>query len=187
MAAIIEKLPLREAGEVGLTAIIKETIQEIGDDDVPGLAAEMAYHSLLSLFPFLLFLAGLTAVMNTFYDVGSLTDRIVDRASDVLPSDATSLLRVFTDGIVKSRGGGAVVFGMLGALWAASAVIGTVMKALNRAYDVKEDRGFVKRKLTALSLTVLCGGLILAASILIGTGQFMAGALDGRSAGTRNS
>src|SRR5581483_8727607 len=103
-----------------------------------------------------------------------------------LPSDATSLLRSFTDQIVHSRGEGALFFGLFGALWAASAAIGTAMKALNRAYDVNEDRGFLQRKLTALGLTVVFGGLILAASILLATGQFMAGGL-GRALGWQSA
>jgi len=182
MAAILDKLPDVHVGRLDVTSVVRETVREVSDDDVPGLAAEMAYHSILALFPFLLFLAGLTAVINRFFDVGNLTDRIVDRASDILPEDATSLFRSFLDQIVKSRGEGALIIGLLASLWAASAAIGCVMKALNRAYDVQENRGFFARKAVAIVLTVLFGGLILTASVLIGTGQFMAGGI-GRAFG----
>ena len=182
MAAILDRLPELRVGRVDVSAIARDTLREVSDDDVPGVAGEMAYHSILALFPFLLFLAGLTAVINRFVDVGNLVDRIVDRASDVLPADATSLVRSFTDQIVHSRGEGALVFGLVASLWAASSAIGTAMKALNRAYDVEESRGFVRRKLEALGLTVVFAGLILTATILLGLGQFMAGGL-GRALG----
>lgn len=182
MAAILEKLPAVRVGRVDISGVAKETMREVGDDDVPGLAAEMAYHSILAIFPFLLFLAGLTSFIQRFFPVGDLTQRIVDKASNVMPEDATSLLRSFTSEVVNSQGGGAVVVGLLGALWASSAAIGAAMKALNRAYDVKEDRGFVRRKLVAVALTVLFAGLVIAAAILIATGSIMAGGI-GRALG----
>ena len=107
----------------------------------------------------------------------SLTDRIVDRAGEVMPEDATSLLRSFADEVVHSKGTGAIIFGLIGAVWSASSAIGSAMKGLNRAYDVKEDRGFVRRKLVALALTVMFTCLLIAAALLIGTGQIMAGGI----------
>jgi membrane protein len=182
MAAILGRLPEVRVGRVDLTAIAKETIREVADDDVPGLAAEMAYHSILAIFPFLLFLAGLTSIIDNLFGVGNLTDRIVNKAAQVMPEDATSLLRSFTGEVVNSQGTYAIVFGLVGSLWAASAAIGSAMKALNRAYDVKEDRGFVRRKLIALALTLVFGGFLLMAAILIGSGGVMAGGI-GRALG----
>ena len=154
MAAILEKLPDVHIRGVDLVDVAKETARELSDDDVPGLAAEMAYHSILAIFPFLLFLAGLASIIEPLFGVGNLTDRIVEKASHVMPADATSLLRSFTSELVHSQGWGAIIFGLIGSLWASSATVGVAMKAFNRAYDVKEDRGFVRRKLVAIALTV---------------------------------
>lgn len=177
MAIVLDRLPVWRVGQFDITGIVKETVKEVGDDDVPGLAAEMAYHSVLAIFPFLLLLAGLTAVVDNVFNVGDLTQRIVDKSSQVMPEDATSVIESFTGEVVNSQGGGAIIFGSLGALWAASSAIGVVMKALNRAYDVREDRGFIKRKVVALGLTLMFGGFILSAALLIATGQFMAGGI----------
>ena len=177
MAAILEKLPQWQVGKLDVTSIAKETIREVSDDDVSGLAAEMAYHSILAIFPFLLFLAGLTSIVDNLFGVGNLTDRIVEKASHVMPQDATTLLRSFTQEVVNSQGAGAIIFGLAAAVWSASSAVGAAMKGLNRAYDVKEDRGFVRRKLTAIGLTLFCGAFVLAAAMLIATGQFMAGGI----------
>jgi len=174
MATIIRRLPSWRVGDFELTSIARETGREVADDDVPGLASEMAYHSFLALFPFLLLLAGLASIVDDAFGVGNLTERIVEKAGQVMPEDATSVLEGFVAEVVNSDGTMAIVVGLLGALWAASGAIGTSMKALNRAYDVTEDRGFIRRKLVALSLTVVFGGLILTAAILVGTGQFLA-------------
>lgn len=177
MAAILERLPDVHVGRVDVTGIAKDTIAEVSDDDVSGLSAEMTYHAILALFPFLLFLAGLTSVIDNVFSVGNLTERIVDKASNVMPEDATSLLRSFTGEVVNSQGEWAIVFGLAATLWAASSAMGSAMKALNRAYDVKETRGFIRRKIVAVALTVLFGSLLLLAAILISTGQFMAGGI----------
>ena len=64
MAAVFERLPDIHIGQLNLTDVARETIKELADDDVPGLAAEMAYHSILAIFPLLLFLAGLTSIVE---------------------------------------------------------------------------------------------------------------------------
>jgi membrane protein len=177
MAAILERLPDVHVGRVDVSGIAKDTIAEVSDDDVPGLAAEMTYHAILSIFPFLLFLAGLTSIIDNVFGVGNLTDRIVNQASHVMPEDATSLLRSFTGEVVNSQGTWAIVIGLLGALWASSSAVGAAMKALNRAYDVKENRGFIKRKVVALALTVLFTGVIVVAALLLALGPLMAGGI----------
>jgi membrane protein len=177
MAAILERLPDVHVGGVDVSGIAKDTIAEVSDDDVPGLAAEMTYHAILSIFPFLLFLAGLTSIIDNVFGVGNLTDRIVNQASHVMPDDATSLLRSFTGEVVNSQGAWAIVIGLLGALWASSSAVGSAMKALNRAYDVKENRGFIKRKIVALALTVLFTGVIIIAALLLALGPLMAGGI----------
>ncbi|MEX0749198.1 MAG: YihY/virulence factor BrkB family protein [Dehalococcoidia bacterium] len=175
MAIIGERLQHLRVGEFDVTGIARETAREVADDDVSGLSAEMAYHAILAIFPFLLLLAGLTSIVDNVFSVGNLTDRIVDKAAQVMPEDAVSVIRSFTQEVVNADGGIAIVVGLVGSLWAASSVIGSAMKALNRAYDVKEDRGLVRRKLIALALTFVFGGLMLAAAMLVATGGIIAG------------
>src|SRR5690242_7530368 len=154
MSMVLERIPTVRFGGVDLTGVAKETLKEVGDDDVPGLAAEMTYHAVLAVFPFLLLLAGLTSLIQPVFGVDNLTDRIINKASQVMPQDATSVLRSFTSEVVHSQGTFPIIFGLLGSLWASSAAIGVAMKALNRAYDVHETRGFVRRKLISLALTL---------------------------------
>jgi membrane protein len=94
-----------------------------------------------------------------------------------MPEDATSLLRSFTDEVVHSQGGGAIAFGLLGSLWAASNVMNALTKALNRAYDVTEDRGFVRKRLIAIGLTISFSIAVLTATALMLSGQAMAGGI----------
>lgn len=179
MAAVLDKLPQVTVGGTDLTGITKETIHEVQDDDVAGMAAEMAYHSILAIFPFLLFLAGLTSILDNLFNVTDMTDRIIDKAGKVMPEDAQSVLRGFTDEVVNSDGTGAMIFGLAASFWAAQSAIGSAMKALNRAYDVKDDRSFIRKKLVAFGITILFFGLMLSAAILLATGQLVSGGIGG--------
>ena len=64
--------------------------------------------------------------------------------------------------MVDSKNAALLSFGILGAVWASSSGIGSLMKALNRVYEVKETRPFYKKYGIAVGLTLLAGGLIVA-------------------------
>jgi membrane protein len=174
MAIVLDRLPAWRIGNTDVTDVAKETVREVQDDDVAGLAAEMAYHSILSIFPFLLFLAGVTSIIDNVFGVGDLTARVIDKAAQVMPGDAVSVLESFTTEVVESDGGGAMAFGLAASFWAASSAVGAAIKGLNRAYDVEDDRGFVRKKASALAITLVFFGLLLSAAIVLGTGRFMA-------------
>jgi membrane protein len=176
MAAVLDKIPEWHVGKFNVTELVKDTIAEFSDDDVTGLAGEMAFRALMALAPFLLFLVGLTAILNNFFAVGDITDRLVERAEEVMPEDAAGVFGSMLDQVVESQGLGAAAFGLVAAFWAASAAIDVAIKGFNRAYDVKEDRGLIRRKAISLGLTAIFGGFILASILLITMGRIFAGA-----------
>ena len=177
MAVSARKLPQVKVGDLHLTAVAKETVAQVGDNDLPGLSAEMAYHSVLTLFPFLLFLAGMTAVLNQVFGIENFTDRLVDRMSEVLSGDATNVARSTIEQLQRSNGTGAALFGLLGSLWSGSAIMGSAMKGLNRIYDRKETRSMIPRKLIAVGLSIMFCGILLCATILVAAGEPIAGAI----------
>jgi membrane protein len=105
---------------------------------------------LLALFPALAGLIGFLGVFHLFGPVhnalqGTVPHGVV-KFVDTLRSD--------------SRGGTsatALVLGVLGAIWAASGAMGSVIKAVNRAYDRQETRRFWKVRGIAILLVLLTG------------------------------
>jgi membrane protein len=174
MAAVLEKLPAVRVGGVDVKNIATETVRETLDDDAMTLAAAMTYHTVLAVFPFLLLLAGLTSIIDTVFNVPDLTQQIVDRASKSLPDDATSVFEGFVQDVVEGRGGTAIGIGLVGTLWAASSAMSMAIKAMNRAYDVKKDRGFVRDKSLAVALTVGFGTMLLAGTLMFALGDNIA-------------
>jgi len=174
------------ARKQGALEIVRETVKDVGETDLPGLAAEMAYHSLFALFSFLLLLAGLVAVSDDVFGINDMRERLVSSAQDVLPQNASAVVEGFLNDVVDSKGQGALVFGLFGVAWAGSNLVGSAMKGLNRIFRTEEHRGFVERKLLAIALALVLGAMIVGASVVIVfRGAFVDGLDDfiGRGAG----
>src|SRR3954451_6301724 len=139
------------------------------EHDVTGLSAEMAYRFLFALFPFALFLAAVAASVAGVLGLGDPTGRIIDGLGDNLPPDLAGPVRVELEQVIGQGRPGLATLGALVALWAATTGTMTVIKAMNRAYDVSEDRPLVGRYLLGLGLTVAGSiGIILAFVTIVG-------------------
>jgi len=75
-------------------------------------------------------------------------------------------LEVITSTSQESLGLGLLVALML-ALWSAAGGVGNIVTAVNIAYDEEETRGFVKRKLLALGLTLGAIVFVVIAIVLV--------------------
>src|SRR5215467_7513294 len=149
----------------GLTVVqlARRVWHEIGDDEVADRAAALAYYFLFALFPALLFLTVLLGMLP----IPNLMDNLMEYVSRALPPDAASIIQKTLREIIRGARGGLLSIGVLGALWAASNGIASIMTALNAVYDVAEARPFWKRKALALGLTLLFSAFILTALVLM--------------------
>jgi membrane protein len=131
-------------------AALKRSFGEFMDDDCMGLAQQIAYSSLLAFFPAMAFLVGALGLFHLFDDVKILLDPI-----------APNGVIKFISSLQKDSGGGAsaaaFVVGLFGAVWAASGAMGSVIRAVNRAYSRQETRPFWKQRAIAIFLVVLSG------------------------------
>ncbi len=169
-----EQSPSETAKDVAQTVSRKETAREVlrefGQDDVPGLAAEIAYHLIFSLAPLLIFIISVAAVVDQFTGV-EVAQQLKELITENAPSEsAQEVLSSLVDNAIANTAGRAASFGaissLLLALWGGSNAVGALMKAFNRAYDVTEERPFLKKKLVALGLTILMGILVNVAFVL---------------------
>lgn len=157
----------------GILLTGKQLVREIGEDDVSGLAAEMAYRLLLAMFPFFIFLAAVGAFVASALNIDNPTQRIMDSLGDALPQDAAGVLEDQLEHVLGERNGGLLSFGIVAAIWAASGAMNALIKALNRVYDVQESRPVWKRYPLAVGLTLLAGFFFISAFTVLLIGQFL--------------
>jgi membrane protein len=125
-----------------------------------GLAQQIAYSALLAFFPAVIFLVGLFGLLGLYDDLQEFLGAIA-------PAAVQDALEVAEDSARESSTAAlAVALGGFGAVWAASAAMGSMIKAVNRAYDRVETRPFWKVRLIAIAL-VLLSGLVLAGLFLL--------------------
>jgi membrane protein len=126
--------------------VVRRTLKEFLADDAMGLAAQVAYSSLLAFFPAMIFLVGVLDLVDAFDDLRGFLD-------PVAPQAVTDLLTDISQAASGSPGSVfALLLGLAGATWAASSAMSTVIKAVNTAYGTPETRPFWKVRLTAIVL-----------------------------------
>lgn len=123
-------------------------------------SAELAYFFLLSLFPFLIFMLTLTAYLPLS------TDDVLGVIEQYAPASAMSLVESITHQTLNNRNGGLLSFGIIAALWSASNGMNAIVRSLNHAYDVEENRSFIIVRLTSIFLTIAMVFTILVALLL---------------------
>jgi membrane protein len=147
--------------------LLKATGREILDDGILGLAAQTAYYFFFSLFPLILFAAPFTSFVGEKHEV---VNWLMTQLAGAVPAEAMTLLRGVIAEVVFAEGApGIMSVGALLAAWAGSNVFGSLIDALNRAYDVTEGRPWWKQKLISLASVVAAGVLLaIVAAVIIG-------------------
>ena len=131
-------------------AVLKRTFKEFLADDCMGLSQQVAYSALLAFFPAVVALVGLLDLIGAYDALQSFLD-------PVAPKAVTELIQSFRR---DSGGGGSVVafvVGIFGAVWAASGAMGSIVKAVNRAYERTETRPFWRVRIISIVLVVATG------------------------------
>ena len=126
--------------------------------EVSSNAAELAYFTLLSLFPVLLVVANVIPLFPI-------------KASDVLPiletgvpPDIYNILAPILENYLSSSSGGAISIGLITSLWAASKAFNALQNVLNSVYGVKARENFIIVRLVSflvqLAIVAIVGALI---------------------------
>jgi membrane protein len=139
-------------------AVLVRTWKEAGDDNVGFLAAGVAFYAFLAFVPLL---ASAVLIYGLAADPPTVAEHI-RKLFQVLPADAAALIGDQLKGMTESPDsakGWSLLVAIAIAIYGASKGSGAIVTALNIAYEVKEDRGFIKTTLLALVMTV--GGLLV--------------------------
>lgn len=119
----------------------------IHEDEVPALAAQLAYFLLLSLFPLLIFLVSLLPYLPIDQEdiILFLQYHTPVEQSDIINASVEEVLNKNTT---------ILSFSILATLWSASNGINAIVRSLNKAYRVKESRFNLVARLKSVLLTI---------------------------------
>lgn len=142
----------------------QDLIHRVQKVDMSGMGAQLAYFFLLSFFPLLIFMVTLLPYLNL--EQG----QIFDFLNDIMPAEVYGLIEGTLAEVLTNQNGGLLSIGIIGTVWSSSRGVDALIKALNRAYDVEANTGFINR-LWALVFTVSLVVIILIALVLPVFGQ----------------
>ncbi|MBT3603352.1 MAG: YihY/virulence factor BrkB family protein [Candidatus Latescibacteria bacterium] len=147
--------------------IVKQVFGRVINHGCTEISGEMAFDFLFAIFPAALFTSTLIVYIGVPAD-------FVSNSLDLLGIFLHAVFRQMIEDnirtlVASSTGSHSVLtFGLLGAIWVGSSAVSATIKALNKAYGVKETRSFLRLRLLSLQLMIGAGlAMILAFNLLI--------------------
>ena len=117
-------------------------------------SAALAFYFLMSLFPFLIFLASALALLP----IPHLATRMVRLVSHFVPDQTMPMVDSMLNSTMHTNNG-LLSAGFILAVIAASNAIASMATALNAIYEVNETRTFWQKRLSAIYVTFVVGGM----------------------------
>ncbi|PYT13712.1 MAG: ribonuclease BN [Acidobacteria bacterium] len=150
-----------------LTAILRQTFSRWNDHEAQRLGAALAFYTLLSLAPLVVFLL---VIMSLVFNTQSVEQRIVHSAQAVLGHIGANTVRNLIASTRRpAQGIIATAIAVSTLAFGASAVFGELRDALNKMWDVRPRtqgvRGIFAQKVFSFVL-VLAAGFLLLVSML---------------------
>lgn len=171
----IKSLPYKELG--------KRFFHEFKDDDVLGLAAEVAYHFMFAIPPILILIVTVTAALNEFTTL-PVAEQLRQLSDEHAPAALHDVFDTVIANSIEEVRGGLISFGMLTtaaiAIWSGSNGMNALIKAYNRAYDVEEGRPYHRKRIVAVLLTLLFAVFVNTAFALFFVGEDIGQWIAGR-------
>lgn len=131
------------------------------------MSAQITYYVILAFFPFLVFLINLLS----FTPISK--EMLISNFIMFLPNETSILLRNVVIHTVQAKSQTLLVLGMIGSLWAASKGIAAIIRGLNKAYHIEENRNFIKLNSIALISTIGVTSMIILSLIMIVFGKII--------------
>lgn len=146
-------------------------VHEVTDDDLAGMAAEMAYRFLFAIVPLLLLLATTLGFIGEAIGLPGLFARLIESARPVVPAAVIEILEGVAARMLHEHSGSFFTLGLVGTLWGAASGVGALMKGLNRAYDAERARPLWRRQLWAFAVAFALPLMALAALTFASVGR----------------
>ena len=146
-----------------LIQIVKNSGAQMVAEDGFMVAGYMSFAAMLAIFPFMLFLAAFVSFMGTEQQV----DRIVALMFENLPQQMAAGLEPVIHEVLAGRKSGFLTFGAVITLWASSSGVEALRLALNRAYQIEQQRPFWLKRLQSLLFVAIAAVTALVVSVLI--------------------
>src|SRR5262249_6318948 len=161
----LEDPGLRDLSFRDWRAVFVRACKEFIEDNGTMLASALAYSTFFAIPSVLLVVVGVFTLVAGPDTITSL----IGHFSHVMQTEATSLLGGSLRRLNEhpSTGITMTIVGFVLAVWATTGAMTTYMTALNLAYQRKDGRSFVRKRLVAVALVAVIGIAFLLVAVLL--------------------
>jgi membrane protein len=154
---LLERVP---GVRIGVQAMVNYILHQSANQ-----AGSVAFSTLLSMFPLLLFVSATAAYIGEPGTAAQLAGRIME----YLPAVVARALQPAVDEVLSQRNRALVAVGMLVTIWTASSGTQAIRTALNKAYGVERGASFWRARIKVTIFTVVgtLGTVIVFSSVVI--------------------
>lgn len=151
---------------------LKELVARVLRDQVFDYAADLAFWSLLALFPFGI----LVLTLLGYLPVHSAAEHLYAELPRVMPPQAAALVERTVREVVGRQRGWLLVVSLLGTLWSSSSGMSAAAVGLGRAFGLPDRRPWWRGQLLSISMTLGTAVLVIVMGVaaVIGPGALRA-------------
>ena len=152
---------------------IKKIVVGVVEKRLTGLAAEMAFHAMLGLFPAIVAILTAVGLFEGSRSVESILTNLAVIFADIIPIQVWELLFKFIEEVKQSETRGWFSLSSIVAIWIISGVLSAAINALDLIHQVpsKYKRSYLQTKLIAVFLTICTIVLLVIACFLLWIGD----------------
>jgi membrane protein len=136
----------------GAWTFLRRVGQQINEDGIFVWASALAYSWLFSIFPFLILLISLVPYLPRSTTAQAQT--AIDETMKHILGKEASTINANVDYVVSQPHHGWLGIGLAVSLWVASGGMSMTMSALDKCYDVKVGRSYIRQRVVAILLTL---------------------------------
>ncbi|MGL5617305.1 MAG: YihY/virulence factor BrkB family protein [Sarcina sp.] len=140
---------------------------KIMKDDIYALSTQLAYNLILSFFPFIIFLMTIIGYLRLN------NEEVLALLSNIMPLPAFELVQNTVLEVLNNQQAGLLWFSILLAFWLSSSGFSAVIRGLNKAYGIEEERSFIKVKLISFVAVLILVIVIIMTLVLFVFGDYI--------------
>ena len=143
--------------------VAKDSIERFNADDGWAIASHLALSAIMAMFPFLIVLAGVAGFVTSL----DVADAVATLMLKTWPREVAGPIAAEVREVLTTARGGVLSTGIAFAVFFSSSGIESLRIGLNRAYQVRERRGWLTLRLESIAYVVVGAIVLVAFGLLI--------------------
>ena len=147
---------------------LKNISSKLNYNEVNSKAAEMSFYLLLSIFPFLIFTISIAVYLPQLQ-----LSNFIDIIQSIIPESAFHIVLPIINSAIDNKSLSLLILSFVFTLWTSSRAIRSLIRWMNKSYNVKESRTFINVFIISFIFTISIFVIIFSSTILLVFGELI--------------